>query len=80
MSWANELTPEPLTPLRLVRDLLKAEQHYRAERVPAARRIAFLAMRLGQRAAYWAGWTASAIEERATRSRRFVGQALRHRL
>lgn len=70
MSWASELTPEPLTPLRLLRDLLRAEQHYRAEAVPAGRRAVFLAMRLGQRAAYWAGWMVSAAEEHRDRLKR----------
>ncbi len=69
MSWTDELAPMPLTPLNVVKDLVEAERHYRAEGVPSRRRAAFLLMRLGQRGAYWLGWTVSAMEARTRRRR-----------
>ncbi|MFN7146232.1 MAG: hypothetical protein ACK4YP_20840 [Myxococcota bacterium] len=48
------------SPANLAADLAACWRDYAGRGLPTTRRVAFCALRIGQRTAYWAGWLAGA--------------------
>jgi hypothetical protein len=57
LSWTDELRPLTLSPWRLSQDLLECWRAYCKDEMARSQAIAFLGLRVAQRASYWAGWT-----------------------